>query len=138
MGRRTTTGAVFENSIALALQHGGFETHFQRNIGLRPGGGKHIVDILAVKGNEKVLVSLKWQQSSGTAEQKVPYEFICLAQALSQEPKFTRAYLVLGGNGWTKRDFFIEELSSWIKHRGPHPVIIEGNDFIALANKGIW
>jgi len=27
---------------------------------------------------EAILISLKWQQSSGTAEQKVPFEVICL------------------------------------------------------------
>lgn len=138
MARKTTTGLVFEQSVALALQHGGFHTMFQQHVGTRLGGGKHIVDIVATKGSQKILVSLKWQQTSGTAEQKVPYEYLCLAQTLYEKPMFSKAFLVLGGNGWTKRDFFIEELSDWIKHRGPKVMVMEGNDFIALANSGTW
>lgn len=135
MARKTTTGLVFEQSVALALQHGGFHTAFQQHVGARLGGGKHMVDIVATKGTQKILVSLKWQQTSGTAEQKVPYEFLCLASALQQDPTMTGAYLVLGGNGWTKRDFFVDDLASMIA--GTHNVhVIEGNDFIAEANKG--
>lgn len=135
MARKTTTGLVFEQSVALALQHGGFHTMFQQHVGARLGGGKHMVDIVATKGTQKILVSLKWQQTSGTAEQKVPYEFLCLASALQQDPTMTRAYLVLGGNGWTKRDFFVQDLTSWVA--GTHDVnVIEGNNFIARANTG--
>ena len=135
MARKTTTGIVFEQSVGLALQHGGFQTSFQEEVGTRLGGGKHMVDIVATKGSQKILVSLKWQQTSGTAEQKVPYEFLCLASALQQDPTITGAYLVLGGNGWTKRDFFVDDLASMIS--GMHDVVvIEGNDFIAKANAG--
>jgi hypothetical protein len=42
-------------------------------------------------------VSLKWQQVGGTAEQKVPFEVMCLADAV----RAGHAYLVLGGDGWT-------------------------------------
>ncbi len=38
----------------------------------------YIVDAIAIKGEQKVLVSLKWQEVDGTAEQKVPYEVICM------------------------------------------------------------
>jgi hypothetical protein len=126
---------VFERSVALALQHGGFQTMFQQHVGNRLGGGKHMVDIVATKGVQKLLVSLKWQQTSGTAEQKVPYEFLCPASAVQQDPTVSGAYLVLGGNGWTKREFFVDDLAVWIS--GTHPVqVIEGNDFIAAANQG--
>jgi hypothetical protein len=136
MARKTTTGLVFEQSVALALQHGGFHTMFQQHVGTRLGGGKHMVDIVATKGSQKILVSLKWQQASGTAEQKVPYEYLCLADALQKNPIFSSAFLVLGGNGWTKRGFFVRDLSKWIS--GVHSVsVMEGNDFIAFANSGL-
>ena len=51
-------------------------------VGRRPAGGKYIVDAIAIKGDQKVLVSLKWQQVVGTAEQKIPYEVICMLKAL--------------------------------------------------------
>lgn len=46
----------------------------------------------------------KWQQIGGTAEQKVPFEVMCLADAVRAEHA-ARAYLVLGGDGWTLRDY---------------------------------
>ena len=133
MSRRTSTGGVFEESIRLSLLHGGYSVKMQQHVGVRLGGGKHLVDIVAEKSDEKILISLKWQQSSGTAEQKVPYEYICLAETLDRFTAYSRAYLVLGGNGWTKRDFFINGLSSWINTSNSIEVI-EGNEFIALAN----
>lgn len=94
-----------------------------------------MVDIVAIRGEEKILVSLKWQQTSGTAEQKVPYEFLCLAHALESDPTYDRAYLVLGGKGWTKREFFVQNLSSWIVGN-PRVQVMESDDFHALANTG--
>jgi hypothetical protein len=49
---------------------------------------------------------LKWQQTSGTAEQKVPFEVMCLADAV-QSNLADAAYLVLGGDGWTLRDYYV-------------------------------
>ena len=40
----------------------------------------------------------KGQQIGGTAEQKVPFEVMCLADAVRAEHA-ARAYLVLGGDG---------------------------------------
>jgi len=43
------------------------------------------------------LISMKWQQVSGTAEQKVPFEVICLIEALKNNGgRYSKAYLVLG------------------------------------------
>ena len=50
-------------------------------------------------------MSVKWQQTGGTAEQKVPFEAMCLAQEM-RTGKYAAAYLVLGGGGWTLRDFY--------------------------------
>jgi hypothetical protein len=91
-----------------ALQLGGYSQKPQQLIGSRPGGGKHKVDVLASKAGRTILVSLKWQQVSGTAEQKVPFEVICLAEAVRESNgTFDKAYLVRGGEGWTLREFFV-------------------------------
>ena len=64
-----------------------------------------MIDVLAIdEEKNKYLISLKWQQSSGTAEQKVPFEVICLVDAM-QSGGYKKAYLVLAGNGWTLKDF---------------------------------
>ena len=73
MARNTRTGQVLEMMVLPALEMGGYFVEKQVRLGERLGGGKHYADILATKGDESIVVSLKWQQSSGTAEQKVPY-----------------------------------------------------------------
>ena len=103
--RDTTTGAVLEQMVLPALARGGFDCRTQVNIGDRLGGGRHLVDVVAELNGRKHLISLKWQQVSGTAEQKVPFEVISLAEAvLSGE--YASAYLVLGGEGWKLRSFY--------------------------------
>ena len=91
-----------------ALEGGGYSYKLQVDVGPRLGGGRHKVDVLATSPDGKrFLISLKWQQSSGTAEQKVPFEAMCLADAILREPgRYTRAYLVLGGEGWKLREFY--------------------------------
>ena len=82
-----------------ALDRGGYRYETQVNIGERVGGGRHFVDVVAERSGHKHLVSLKWQQVAGTAEQKVPFEIISLAEAVLRGG-YHRAYLVLGGEGW--------------------------------------
>jgi hypothetical protein len=91
--RNTTTGGVLEAMIIPALKRGGYTYLTQQIIGERFGGGRHFADVVAEKEGQKYLVSLKWQQVSGTAEQKVPFEVICLAEAV-RERAFARAYLL--------------------------------------------
>ena len=91
-----------------ALEHGGYTYQIQVDIGRRLGIGHHFVDIIAEKDGRKFLISMKWQQVAGTAEQKVPFEIICLLEAL-EAGQHAKAYLVLGGEGWTLRDFYIGE-----------------------------
>lgn len=136
--RDTGTGKILELMIIPSLQGGGYKVQSQHPIGKRFGGGKHIIDVVAEnKRGEKFLVSLKWQQVSGTAEQKVPFEAICLADAILQENSaYSKAYLVLGGEGWKLRDFFIEDgLKSHLTH-GDLVTIITLEGFVAKANRG--
>ena len=107
MGRNTKTGAVLEAMVIPALENGGYSWQKQIVVGKRPGGRKHKVDAIAEKSGQKIVISLKWQQVSGTAEQKVPFEVICLAEEL-RAATCTKAYLVLGGPGWTLRDFYVD------------------------------
>ena len=102
--RDTGTGGVLEAMVLPALERGGYAHKLQQPIGLRFGGGRHFVDVIAEKVGQHYLVSLKWQQVAGTAEQKVPFEVICLADAVLAGP-YAKAYLVLGGEGWKLRNF---------------------------------
>jgi hypothetical protein len=101
----TRTGGVLERMILPALDQGGYSYDTQVKLGKRLGIGKHVVDAIARKDDRQLLISLKWQQVSGTAEQKVPFEIICLLEAL-EAGMHHKAYLVLGGEGWTLRTFY--------------------------------
>lgn len=135
--RDTGTGKILEAMIVPALEGGGYKTHLQQHVGERFGGGKHIIDVVAEDEIGKhFLVSLKWQQVAGTAEQKVPFEAICLAEAILNGGGFYhKAYLVLGGEGWKLRDFFIKGgLQNHLAH-GDLVRIVTLEGFVALANR---
>lgn len=135
--RDTRTGSVLEAMVLPALEQGGYTYQRQVKIGQRPGGGTHKVDVVATKGGRKIIISLKWQQVGGTAEQKVPFEVICLADAVRIR-KLDCAYLVLGGKGWTLRDFYTSGgLNGYLNPEIPKVVhILTLESFIGLANKG--
>ena len=83
----------------------------------------------------QILISMKWQQVGGTAEQKIPFEVICLVETLRQE-RFQSAYLVLGGDGWRYKDVYLSgALNEFI--RGAERVnIVTLDRFVSLANQG--
>ncbi len=97
-----------------------------------------MIDVLATDPQgRKYLISLKWQQVSGTAEQKVPFEAICLAEAVrTGKEQYHKAYLVLGGDGWSLRKFYLEGgLNAHLQHSD----LVEFRSlesFVALANQG--
>lgn len=107
MGRDTRTGWVLEQMVLPSLHRGGYSYKLRVKVGQRLGCGAHYVDVIAEKAGNNILVSLKWQQVSGTAEQKIPFEVICLAETLAAGG-YTRAYVVLGGEGWSLRKFYVE------------------------------
>lgn len=94
--RNTETGAVLEQMVLHSLIYGGYLYQSQQYIGSRPGGGKHIIDVIANRGDRNILISLKWQQVGGTAEQKVPFEVICLMDAMEQNPNYQGSIGVSG------------------------------------------
>lgn len=135
--RKTTTGQVLEQMVLPALQHGNYTYKRQVVIGQRLGGGQHKVDLVVTSAQgEKILVSLKWQQASGAAEEEVPYEIMCLAEAVRTSGEFSRAYVVLGGGGWSKREYFTS--GAWREYiwNADQVKVLTLEDFIGLANQG--
>lgn len=138
MSRQTSTGKVLEEMVLAALNRGRYVAAEQVVIGLRPTGHKHVVDIVAHAVNgKKYIVSLKWQQTSGTAEQKIPFEVICLKHAIiTSDGEFTHAYLVLGGEGWSMRDFYTSgRLEQYLPYR-EYVTIASLEGFVGRANQG--
>lgn len=133
--RNTRTGGVLEQMILPALDQGGYTYKIQVNIGQRLGCGQHLVDVIAEKNGQRLLISMKWQQVSGTAEQKVPFEVICLLEALDSG-NYRKAYLVLGGEGWTLRNFYVGDgLKNYLGY-GDKIQILTLESFVGKANAG--
>jgi hypothetical protein len=67
--------------------------------------------------------------------EKVPFEILCLADAL-RTGEYAEAYLVLGGEGWKRRDYFVSDaMTRQLKDSEKvHVLTLEG--FVALANGG--
>jgi PD-(D/E)XK nuclease superfamily domain len=118
-----------------ALEQGGYTYKTQVNIGQRLGCGQHLVDVVAEKDDRRILISVKWQQVSGTAEQKVPFEIICLLEAL-ESGDYRKAFLVLGGEGWTLREVYVgETLKKYLQYADKVEVTTL-ESFVAKANAG--
>ena len=137
MPRDTRTGGVLENMVLPALERGGYQYKKQVVIGKRLGGHNQKVDVLAWRvESEQIPISLKWQQTSGTAEQKVPFEILCLADAVHKSHgRFNKAYLVLGGSGWTLREFYVSgQIREYLKDCEVVE-IVSLETFVATANQ---
>lgn len=136
--RDTRTGGVLESMVIPALERGGYKWKKQELIGQRPSGGEHRVDVLVSKPNgHEIPISLKWQQTSGTAEQKVPFEVICLADVVrNSQGRFEKAYLVLGGEGWTLKNFYLKKGLDKYLNNCEVVEIASLEAFVARANQG--
>jgi len=131
----TRTGGVLERMILPALDQGGYTYETQVKLGKRLGLGNHVVDAIAEKNGRHILISLKWQQVSGTAEQKVPFEMICLLEAL-EAGLHEQAYLVLGGEGWTLRNFYTSGGLKRFLVNSENVEVVTLEGFVGRANQG--
>lgn len=134
--RNTGSGRVMEQMISAALKTGGYKVRQNVTIGQRFGVARHRVDAVAANDEgKKFVISLKWQQVQGTAEQKIPFEVMCLIQAMKDSEEFDGAYLVLGGDGWSYRDFFLSGgLNKWFVDIDMVK-IVSLEAFVGLANQ---
>lgn len=133
-GRDTSTGDVMEQMIIPAMKRGGYDFRRKVLIGRRLGKGRHIVDGVAEKDGRTILVSLKWQQVRGTTEQKIPFELISLIDAL-RAGKYASAYVVLGGQHWRFRDFYLAGGLQGFIPEARQVQIVTLESFVALANQ---
>lgn len=134
--RNTRTGGVLERMVLPALDQGGYTYKTQVEVGQRLGTGLHLVDAVVQKADARpFLVSVKWQQVSGTAEQKVPFEIICLIEII-ESGMYDKAYLVLGGEGWRLRDAYVAGVLKQriVNSEKVHIVTLES--FVGRANQG--
>lgn len=132
--RDTSTGRVLEQLVEPVLRSAGYTYDKQVVIGSKPDGKPYKADIFLPQG--RIAISLKWQQVGGTAEQKIPFEVIALLH-LCQERFCQKAYLILGGNGWTpalKTFYLAGGLSQFISYQ-PKVELLSLEEFIARVNR---
>ena len=144
--RDTTTGTTYEKEIsALLEQYTNIDFHSQVVVGQKRNDGEHVVDLLFngevkyIKGRKRpislhkggVLVSLKYQGVDGTAEEKIPFEFMKLNHACV-DYGYDSAIIVLAGNsGWKWKDYYLsDEFRNAMKQIYPSVRIISHEQFV--------
>ena len=127
MARDTQTGKVYEKAMEQLTKESGHpdfaHVETQKSMGKKKCGTENLVDLYCVsKDGEVTIMSLKHQEVSGTAEQKVSYEFDTLVDILVSNPEVRRARIVLHGKdkithgeGWTLREYYTNP--NYIKNR---------------------
>ena len=61
---------------------------------------------------------------------------MCLADVLSRNEDVHKAYIVIGGDGWTKDSFFLGELNDWV-NTTEYVGVVRLDTFVAKANQGL-
>ncbi len=112
-GRGTRTGKILEDMIKTALVNNGYGVCEQKTISTALFGNRYIADFVVsysrkdenkcdMNAIDKIIISCKWQQVSGTAEQKLLYEIASLIEIIkNSEGGYKKAYVVLGGHGFS-------------------------------------
>ncbi|HLI95594.1 MAG TPA: PD-(D/E)XK nuclease superfamily protein [Candidatus Baltobacteraceae bacterium] len=136
----TKTGSTLEVTVEAVLLNNSYAVSKQQIVGSKPGGGRHKADLVGMRPNgSQFLVSLKWQQTTGSAEEKIPFEVIKLLHTLRENPTvYDKAYIVVGGDGFNAGliDFYLsEEFRSYIRD-SEKIEILTLNDIMTRANRG--
>jgi hypothetical protein len=126
------SGNLFRDDVLRQLEARGYLCLREQPLGEAFGAAYHADLFLPEK---QFVVSLKWQQSRGTAEQKITHDAIRL-NILLRKGAIKRAYLVLGGppEAWTIRDSLIKDLGELIRFH-PELRLVRYEELIALANR---
>jgi len=121
--RDTTTGSNYESIIEMCIKRSCEKNDLsafpQSTVGDKPGGGRHRVDweiFRTTEPNLRGLISCKYQGTSGTAEEKIAYEVIKLLYSMKMDPRYTKSWIIMGGEGWSPgmREFVNFHLVEWI------------------------
>lgn len=146
--RNTNTGNVLEVMMQHALTRGGYtfflrgsgqtaQRTFDEPIPSTKARHKFVLDGLAIcpDTGARIGISAKWQQVGGTAEEKVALETLRLLK-LVERGDIDRAYLVMGGDGWSLKDYFLSDdfMESFASPAKDHVRLVTLDQFVSLAN----
>lgn len=128
MTRDTSTGTKYEKQVEQLLNEN-YQYQSQVVIGKKRNGGNHRVDLII----DKTLISLKHQEVKGTAEEKVPFEFMKLQQAVN-DYNYDNAIIVLSGeSGWTWKKYYLsQEFKNQMKLIYPDVSIMSHKQFVEI------
>jgi hypothetical protein len=131
MTRNTTTGGRFQNNLLLKMIISGKHEIIEREKTLdvlQRNGRRHRIDILV---DRQHLISCKSQNAKGTNEEKLPFEVMKLQDAI-EDGKYERATIVLDGNGWSLKDYYLnsKDFKNKMKLIGPNVEIVCSKNFM--------
>lgn len=106
-------GNAFEMQLKAAIDsHPRYAAHYQFRLESGKADGRpcrYDAMVYDRDNGERILISCKAQHSSGSTEEKVPFELLHLSHSL-QNKTAERAYLVLFGNGFSRvKDFYLSK-----------------------------
>ncbi len=138
-GKGTKTGAFWELVIRPVLDihySGRFQTHVP--VGRQLFGAAYYADFVVRDDAGGIIVSAKWQQVRGTAEQKLLYEIASLISIIRNSDEYRKAYVVLGGIGFSggARSFLLRNDHRKVLADGHLVEVVSLEDFLSRANKG--
>ncbi len=143
MPRNTASGKFYEDTVERAIRQSCLANNLsaksQQTIGTSPSGRKHRVDWELISNgdpNIRGLVSCKVQITGGTAEEKVPFEVIKLIHAMDTDTRYKKAWIVLGGKGFTPglKEFYQLRLHEVIPKMKDRVFIIADTDTLISTN----
>ena len=143
MPRNTASGKFYEDTVERAIRQSCLANNLsaksQQTIGTSPSGRKHRVDWELISNgdpNIRGLVSCKVQITGGTAEEKVPFEVIKLIHAMDTDTRYKKAWIVLGGKGFTPglKEFYQLRLHEVIPKMKDKVFIIVDTDTLISTN----
>jgi hypothetical protein len=101
----TSSGKKYEEVISKILSlKKDYSWKDQVLIGTQPDGRGHKIDFVGEHqtSKEKILVSCKVQEGSGTTFEKLTYEVLKLIDALNKNQEYKKAYILLDGQQFNK------------------------------------
>ena len=131
-GSGTKTGRTLEDMIEVVLRGNGYKYQKQVVVGRSLYGGIYKADFLV----EDIIISCKWQQTKGTAEQKMIYEIASLINIIHNSNKYKKAYIVIGGKGFSTacKEYLLNQRHCEILKHGDVVEIISLDDLVAIIN----
>ena len=131
MTRDTTTGTNYETEVENLLEdYSDHTVESQVMVGTKRNGGKHYCDIVL---NEDELISLKYQRVQGTAEEKIPFEFMKLQHAIDDHGYKSATIVVAGPDkAWKWKDYYLsDEFRGKMSSIYPNVRIINHEQFVS-------